>query len=74
MYWLNLKQVLGARRSRIRVRVKGRWVGYVEVARTASKREMELPALSLPEAQRLIGDATVKDFTVADADVVNIVI
>lgn len=55
------------------VRVNGEDVGRVWVPVGAGKRELELAALSLPEANVHIAESTIKSFSVQDDRVIDIV-
>ena len=56
----------------LEVRLNGTPLGRVSVSSSASKRELELAALSMRAVQERIGEATVKGFTVIEDGAVNI--
>lgn len=58
----------------LEVQLNGESIARVSVPRSATRRQMELAAMSHPEVHRRVGDATIKGFTVVEDGVVNIVI
>lgn len=65
---------MGSDQFEIEVQLNGESIARVSVPRSATRREMELAAMSHPEVHRRIGDSTIKGFTVVQYGVVNIVV
>jgi leucyl-tRNA synthetase len=58
----------------LEIRFNGQSVGHVSVPVSASRRDKELAAMSHPEVQKRLGEATIKGLSIVDDGVVNILV